>query len=104
MTTHTSILAWRILWTEEPGRLQSIDCKKVKHIWARMRNRLQVRSSAQTVLKPYDKLRFPFIFGVPFFSLCYFILNEKGRFHLTGQKHLLLWTDFIFLLEKLWNR
>ena len=23
MATHSSILAWRILWTEEPGRLQS---------------------------------------------------------------------------------
>ena len=23
MTTHSSILAWRIPWTEEPGRLQS---------------------------------------------------------------------------------
>ena len=25
MATHSSILAWRILWTEEPGRLQSIE-------------------------------------------------------------------------------
>jgi len=24
MATHSRILAWRILWTEEPGRLQSI--------------------------------------------------------------------------------
>jgi len=24
MATHTSILAWRIPWTEEPGRLQSM--------------------------------------------------------------------------------
>ena len=24
MTTHTSILAWRIPWTEEPGRLQTM--------------------------------------------------------------------------------
>ena len=24
MDSHSSILAWRILWTEEPGRLQSI--------------------------------------------------------------------------------
>ena len=24
MTTHSSILAWRITWTEEPGRLQSM--------------------------------------------------------------------------------
>ena len=23
--THSSILAWRILWTEEPGRLQSME-------------------------------------------------------------------------------
>ena len=25
MATHSSILAWRILWIEEPGRLQSMD-------------------------------------------------------------------------------
>ena len=24
MTTHSSILAWRIPWTEEPGRIQSV--------------------------------------------------------------------------------
>ena len=28
MVTHSSILAWRILWAEEPGRLQSMGCKK----------------------------------------------------------------------------
>ena len=26
--THSNILAWRIPWTEEPGRLQSINCKE----------------------------------------------------------------------------
>ena len=31
MTTRSSILAWRILWTEEPGRLQSIGSKIVEH-------------------------------------------------------------------------
>ena len=30
MTTHFSILAWRILWTEEPGRLQSMG-SRVRH-------------------------------------------------------------------------
>jgi len=25
--THSSILAWRILWTEKPGGLQSMGCK-----------------------------------------------------------------------------
>jgi len=31
MATHSSILAWRILWTEEPGRLQFIVSPGVKH-------------------------------------------------------------------------
>ena len=29
MATHFSILAWRIPWTEEPGRLQSIGSQRV---------------------------------------------------------------------------
>ena len=29
--THSSILAWRIPWTEEPGRLQSIVSQRVRH-------------------------------------------------------------------------
>ena len=29
MATHSSILAWRIPWTEEPGRLQSSGCNKL---------------------------------------------------------------------------
>ena len=28
MATHSSVLAWRILWTEEPGGLQSTGCKE----------------------------------------------------------------------------
>ena len=31
MATHSSILAWRISWTEEPGRLQSIGSQRVGH-------------------------------------------------------------------------
>ena len=31
MATHTSILAWRILWTEEPGELQSIGSQRIRH-------------------------------------------------------------------------
>ena len=29
MATHSSILAWRIPWTEEPGRLQSMGSKEL---------------------------------------------------------------------------
>ena len=31
MATHSSILAWRIPWTEEPGELQSIGSKRIRH-------------------------------------------------------------------------
>ena len=31
MATHSSILAWRILWTEESGRLQSMGLQRVRH-------------------------------------------------------------------------
>ena len=32
--TQTSILAWRIPWTEEPGRLQSMGLQRAEHDWA----------------------------------------------------------------------
>ena len=31
MATHYSILAWRIPWTEEPGRLQPMGSQRVEH-------------------------------------------------------------------------
>ena len=31
MATHSSIVAWRIPWAEEPGRLQSIGLQRVGH-------------------------------------------------------------------------
>ena len=30
MATHASILAWKIIWTEEPGRLQSMESLRVR--------------------------------------------------------------------------
>ena len=33
MATHSSILAWRILWIEEPGGLQSMGSQRVRHDW-----------------------------------------------------------------------
>ena len=33
MATHSSILAWRIPWTEEPGRLKSIGWQRAGHDW-----------------------------------------------------------------------
>ena len=34
MAPHSSTLAWKIPWTEKPGRLQSIGLLRVRHDWA----------------------------------------------------------------------
>ena len=34
MATHSSIIAWRISWTEESGWLQSMELQTVWHDWA----------------------------------------------------------------------
>ena len=34
MATHSSVLAWRIPWTEKPGRLQSMGSHRVRHDWS----------------------------------------------------------------------
>ena len=31
MATHSGILTWKIPWTEEPGRLQSVGSQRVRH-------------------------------------------------------------------------
>ena len=31
MATHSSVLSWRISWTEEPGGLQSMESQRVRH-------------------------------------------------------------------------
>ena len=33
MTSHSSMLAWKIPWTEKPGRLQSSRYQRVKYDW-----------------------------------------------------------------------
>ena len=34
MAAHSSILAWKVPWTEEPGGLQSMGSQRVGHDWA----------------------------------------------------------------------
>ena len=40
MTPHSSTLAWKIPWTEEPGRLQSVGLLRVGHDWATSLSRI----------------------------------------------------------------
>ena len=46
MATHSSFPSWRIPWTEEPGMLQSIGSKRVKHDWSYLTCSRHARMSA----------------------------------------------------------
>ena len=46
MATHASVLAWEILWTEEPGGLQFIGLQRVGHDLA---FKYQTNADAQTI-------------------------------------------------------
>ena len=45
MTTHSSVLAWRIPWTAEPGGLQSMGSQRVRHDW--VTNTLCLKDSSE---------------------------------------------------------
>ena len=47
--THSSTLAWKIIWTEEHGRLQSMGSLRVRHNWAT--SCITARRSNQSILK-----------------------------------------------------
>ena len=51
---HSSILAWRLPWTEDPGRLQSIGLQRDGHNWR------TACTHAQTIISPsYDRSALP---------------------------------------------
>ena len=52
MTTHSSILARRIPWTEEPGRLQSMGSQRVEYDWSDLVQHKTKEFSALNSLKP----------------------------------------------------
>ena len=56
MATHSSILAWRILWTVETGGLQSMGSQIVRHEWATSRQR-QKTCTPKTTGHWWEKLK-----------------------------------------------
>ena len=51
MATHSSILAWRIPWIEEHGRLESIGLQRVGHDWAHTHTQVEIRGKTALKLK-----------------------------------------------------
>ena len=54
MATHSSTLAWKIPWTEEPGRLQSMGSQRAGHDLV---TSLHFHLIVQTVKNPFGNLK-----------------------------------------------
>ena len=55
MATHSSILAWRIPWTEEPGRLQFVGLQRVEHDWIANTSLQSEEIDVKTINVYYDR-------------------------------------------------
>ena len=58
MATHSSILAWRIPWRVEPGRLQSMGSKRVGHDWSDLALKHTNGSTTLTFTMPEPREKF----------------------------------------------
>ena len=66
MATHSSMLGWRIPWTEEPGWLQSMGSQRVGHNWATKHTHTHTHIFILfQILYPYKLLQ-----NIEFSSLC----------------------------------
>ena len=65
LATHSSILAWEISWTEEPGGLQSMGSQRVEHGLATKRQQL---SPARGALREF--LSLSRLWGNTFYQIC----------------------------------
>ena len=88
MTTYSSILAWKIPWTEEPGGLQSMGLQRVGHDWA-------TNTHTYTVLSHYftqfSRTKWSHMFLSKTFSILPSILSKLG-----GQMG--AWFSLVFFL------
>ena len=72
MAIHSSILAWRIPWTEQPGGLQSTRSQGVGHDWATFTNDFKIQWSIFIIIKIFEK---HFSIHDSYFTQCNFSVN-----------------------------
>ena len=75
MTTHSSIFAWRIPWTEEPGGLQSMGSQRVGHDWTAN----TLTSHRQSVSQSVQLLSRVWLFAAPWITQAELKVNTGTR-------------------------
>ena len=83
MATHSSILAWKSPWTEEPSKLQSMEWQRVGHNW------LSVHACTHTHTHTHTGLIIPwlyFLFSVSFPSSLLSFLHTHTHTQFIGNR------------------
>ena len=98
--THSSILAWRIPWTEEPGRLQFMGLQRVGHDWATNAFTLSVTNIVEhlyvlavhvsSLVKCHFKSFAHFLIGLFVFLLNYEAICTHTYTYIYKNKHMLV--------------
>ena len=84
MAIPSSILAWRIPWTEEPGGLQSIRLQRVGHNWV---TNIFTHFQSLKLNKPTSYLnQIPFICISLFFIRLEFLFNDFSKIYVNNMK------------------
>jgi len=106
MATDSSILSWRIPWTEEPGRLQSTTSQRVGHNWATITICLAL-SRVQYTCSSFSLYFVIFcdpetccIFGQKFGLNAYFVI-DSSFFFLCLELFLFLFLPLLFVFSSL---
>ena len=104
MAPHSSTLAWKIPWTEEPGRLQSMGSLRVGYDWATSLHPSHVHSSTlNSSFSEHFKLFYnslPFIFCFLCLMLFYFIHPPHSAFKKPAQMLILLCSHILHSFHK----
>ena len=88
MATHSTILAWRIPWTEEPGGLQSTGSQRVGHDWVTLLHFTHFSHPYMTTGKTIALNRWTFVGKVT--SVLFNMLSRLVRAFLPRIKYLLI--------------
>ena len=97
MAAHCSILAWRIPWTQEPGRLQCVGSLRVRHDWV-TESTLMLLPARQHFCKGQKKIHKQMYLGGYCIRIMFTLLTFKT--HRIGKKKPgLLWLKMLCLLD-----
>ena len=69
MATHSNILAWKILWMEKPGRLQSMGLLRVRHDWVTFTFTFWILSITLIACEMSAIVWFGHFLALPFFGI-----------------------------------